>query len=58
MGYASARFNEIYAELYARKPTDEMKYPFIGSAGQGWIDQARDFGLTVSKTPRPGAIVV
>ena len=41
-----------------RDPTADMKYDFSKSAGQGWIDEAKKFGLTVSKTPMPGAIVV
>lgn len=55
VGYASGRFNEIYNELTGHTG---HKYSTLNCNAEGFVNRAKDAGLEVGMTPRPGAIMV
>lgn len=60
VGYAQGRALEIYCELENYNPGDTGTHPFSTlncNAGE-FVDRAPGAGLTVSKNPAPGAIMV
>ena len=55
VGWASARFNHIYALLSGTK---EMKYAALNCNAESFIERAQTLGLKFGDTPQPGAIMV
>ena len=49
VGYACGRFNEIIGS---------MRYPYLNCNAENFIERAKQAGLEVGMTPKPGAIMV
>ena len=54
VGYASGRFNEIINEA---RGTTGCTYKYLNCNAENFIERAKSAGLTVSSTPRVGAII-
>lgn len=55
VGYASGRFNEIYNEITGNQG---CKFKKLNCNAEKFIERAKDTGLEIGKTPRPGSILV
>lgn len=55
VGWACARFNEIYSEITGYKG---MKYQTLCCNAENFIEKAKQAGLEIGMTPKPGAIMV
>lgn len=55
VGWACARFNHIYNLITGY---DGIKYPKLCCNAENFIEVAREYGLEVGMTPKPGAIIV
>lgn len=54
VGYANGRFNEIYNELTGNRSN---KYNTLNCNAENFIERAKNAGLQVGSTPKPGAIM-
>lgn len=54
VGWACSRFNEIYNEITGY---NGMKYRTLNCNAENFIERAKEAGLSVGSTPKPGAII-